>query len=98
MTYVVGNPNAASNEGHGRRIYDLGIRDPEEVLLAHLWWNRGSCADFWFANGYRDAALADGLMSNDAINAALAAFAYDANDWRHTLWKRSTSTWLRRTG
>ena len=69
MTNVtpVANPDARENIRHGRTVFKRGFREPREVYLAHLWWNRGTAADHHFATGYREAAKDAGVPIGDSL-------------------------------
>jgi hypothetical protein len=60
MIYPAPNPDAQGNIRHGNAVFQAGIRDPDAVYLAHLWWNRGTSAEHHFANGYREACKTAG--------------------------------------
>ena len=67
MIKPVANPQAAGNVQHGNQVFQKGIRDPVDVLMAHLWWNRGPAADYYFANGYREARKRAGVPVGDSL-------------------------------
>lgn len=65
---VNGNPDASGNVDAGRKAFTDGLREKEDVLRAHLRWNRGTAADYHFCEGYRAAAREVGVRVGEALD------------------------------
>jgi hypothetical protein len=72
------NPDAMENYRNGEATFAAGIRDREAVLRAHLQWDRGTAAEYHFAEGYREATLAAGLTHADASESLALTHSYGA--------------------
>lgn len=65
---INGNPDAMGNANTGRKAFTDGLRTKEDVLRAHLRWNRGTAADYHFCQGYREAAKEAGAEVGEALD------------------------------